>query len=211
MNYKIHNMAQKTKEWDETRTGKVTASVASKMITPTGKPSAQADGYIGMILAEGAGLQQPEFIKPTYWMERGINLEPEARGWFQVETGLIVQQAGFIESLDRPCGFSPDGYTDISIEGTPTLIPVQLKVPKPSTHIRWFLEGGLPKDHKPQCHFEMSIVGAPYMYFMSYNPQLTPILVKVERDEYTTATESALKVFLAKLEAARTVLLGDAK
>lgn len=196
---KIHYMEQRSEEWDAVRAGKITGSVASKLVTPTGKKSTQAKSEIGRIIAESEGWQEPEFIPPSYWMERGVELEPEARNWFQVQTGLRVIECGFMEHDSGLAGFSPDGY--VMEDGI--LIPVELKTPKPSTHIEWFLEDGLPAKHKPQCHFGLAISSAPYMYFESYCPNAEPVIVKVERDEYTETMESAIEDFISELASAR--------
>jgi len=75
----IHDdVEQGTDEWLELRRGKFTASIASKLITPTGRPSKQYKGEIGRIIAESMGWQEPEPFVQTYWMERGTELEAEA-------------------------------------------------------------------------------------------------------------------------------------
>ena len=199
----IHTMDQRTPEWDEVRRGKITASVASKMVTPTGKPSTQAKSFIGQILAEELGLQEPESFVNTEWMDRGVDLEDESRLWFQVETGLKVEQCGFIESDDGLSGFSPDGIIHIET----CSIPLELKCPKPSTHIGYLIDGTLPSTYLAQCHFAMVIAEAPYMYFMSYCPGLKPLIIKLERDDYTLAVEVALEKFIKDLTAAKALIL----
>lgn len=196
---KIHDMEQRSPEWDDVRRGKITASVAAKMITPTGKPSTQAKPFIGQILAEQLGLQEPNDIPQTEWVERGVINEEESSLWFQVETGLRVKHCGFIESDDGLCGVSPDGYVELG-NG---IIPIEFKNPKPSTHIGYLLDGGLPKEYKAQCHFAMVIAEAPYMYFMSYCAGLPALVLMVERDDYTLAVEVALEKFTKDLIAAR--------
>jgi hypothetical protein len=174
----VHYCKQRTPEWDRLRRGCLTASLASKLVTPTGKPSIQYKGEIARIIAERMGLQEPEFIKPTYWMERGINMEKEAMNWFMVETGADVEEVGFVTMDSNPyIGASPDGMIGN--------IPLELKVPKPSTHIRYLLEGGVPKEYIPQVHFQMVVCGAPYAYFSSYCPEVEPLIVKVEWGDYT--------------------------
>jgi exodeoxyribonuclease (lambda-induced) len=163
-------------------------------------------------VAEALDLQPAEFIPPTYWMERGINLEPEARGWFQVETGMPVRKAGFIEHESGLAGISPDGYVDgavdsklaglSSVDQKFVVLPVELKCPKPGTHIQWLMAGGMPKKHLPQCHFQMVITGAPYMYFMSYHPTVEALLIKVERDEYTESLSIMLDAAIMTLREA---------
>ena len=207
---KVHTMKQHLEdgsanpEWMEVRSGKITGSVAKKLVTPTGKPSVQYKQEIGRIIAEAQGWQFPEFINPTYWMERGISMEEEARNWFQVQTGLKVIECGFIEHDSELAGFSPDGYV---MDGD-ILIPVELKCPKPSTHIMWYLEGGLPKEHIGQCHFGLAVTDAPYMYFQSYCPNAAPVLEKVERTEYTDTMKTAIQTFIGELSEAQERIIG---
>jgi hypothetical protein len=200
---RIHTMEQRTPEWDAMRAGKITGSVASKLVTPTGKPSAQAKSEIGRIIAESEGWQPPEFLKPTFWMERGVKMEIEARNWFQIETGLKVTECGFIEHDSGLAGFSPDGY----IMDGDVLIPVEFKCPKPSTHVTYLLEDGIPKTHIGQCHFGLAITDAPYMYFMSYCPNAAPKLLKVERTDYTDLMKAQIESFVEDLADARELVV----
>jgi hypothetical protein len=204
---KIHTMEQRTPEWDAVRKGKITASVAAKMITPTGKPSTQAKPFIGRLIAEQRGLQEPESIPVTEDIQTGIDQEEESRLWLQVELGKKVQQVGFIESDDGDSGFSPDGIISERWEHLrDEVIPVELKNPKPSTHIGYLLDGGLPNTYKAQCHFALVITDAPYMYFMSYCPGLPAMILKVERDDYTDKVKAALKIFKKDLESANQII-----
>lgn len=202
----IHEMDQRTPEWDEVRRGKITASVASKLVTPTGRRSAQATKEVGRIIAEKMGWQEPEFIDPTYWMRRGTELEPEARGWFQVETGIVVSEVGFIEHSSGLAGFSPDGiYYD---DGQ--LIPVEFKCPKPSTHLEWLVNmPAIPAQHLPQCHFALAITGAPYMQFMSYHDEAPCLLHRVERNKMTETMIDALDEFYDELDSAFVKITGE--
>ena len=205
----FHYIDQRTPEWDLLRAGKLTASVAKKIVTPTGKASTQYKAEIARIIAEMKGLQPPEFLKPTYWMERGVNLEPEALAWFEVETDLEVNPVGFVSSDNDLVGASPDGmifdFTDRG--GTDHWIPLELKCPKPSTHIQWFIDGVMPKEHIAQVHFQMALCNAPYAYFCSYNPEVAPLILKVEWSEYTDLMVKGIEQYtvefyksLAKIE-----------
>jgi len=199
----IHNMEQRTPEWDAIRAGKITASVASKLLTPGGKPSTQSKSFIGCLIAEELGLQEPEQHVQTEWMDRGVDNEDESRLWLQVELGMRIDQVGFIESDDQLAGFSPDGIIQTAPE---SVIPCELKNPKPSTHITYLVDGGLPDNYKAQCHFALAITGAPYLWFMSYCPSLRPLLVKVEPDAFTVAMTNAIEQFKADLAAARKII-----
>lgn len=194
-----YDVEQKSAEWYALRAGKLTASQASKLITPTGKLSTQYRSEIGRIIAEGKGWQDPEDEGvETYWMAQGMTVEPEARCWLEVERDIVLEQCGFISSDDKMIGFSPDAYY---LEA-PHLIPVEIKCPKPSTHIKWLLEGGVPTEHRPQVHFGLVVTGAPYSIFMSYNPNVEPLIEVVQRDEFTTALEGYIQTYKADLATA---------
>lgn len=202
---KIHEvLEQGTPEWAEMRRGKFTASIASKLLTPTGKVSTQFKSEMGRIIAETLGLQEPEPFIETFWMARGSELESEARKWFMVETDLDVQQVGFIESDSQLVGCSPDGI----IDDDGVLVPLELKVPKPGTHISWLLMGELPKEHIQQVHFSMAVMGAPHAYFQSYNPDVEPLILRVERDDYTTAMENAIAVYESEFKWSLNKIMG---
>jgi putative phage-type endonuclease len=203
----IHDIEQGTPEWHELRAGKMTASMASKLITATGKISTQYKGEIGRVIAEKLDLQEPETIQQTYWMERGVELEGQARAWLEVLWNQTVHQCGFISSDDGYLGVSPDGYV---MEGD-KLIPVEIKCGMPSTHISWLLSGELPAQHRAQVHFAMVVTGAPYAWFMSYNPDLAPLLIKVEWTEFTEALKQYTEVYKAELAASLFTITGETK
>jgi hypothetical protein len=193
-------MEQGSDEWLDVRRGKFTASIASKLLTQTGKLSTQWHGEVGRIIAEHMGIQEPEPYMSTVWMERGTDLEAEARLWFTVETHLDVEEVGFIEGNSGMMGASPDGLIKLPLGEQ--RIPLELKVPKPSTHIGWLLKGGLPAEHKQQVHFTMVLMDAPYAYFQSYSPDLEPLIVKVERDDYTEQMRAAMEFYCGEFKAA---------
>lgn len=193
---------QGTEEWFSLRAGKITSSVADKLLTPTGKISTQYRNEIGRIIAEMMGLQEPERMLATSWMDRGTRLEDEARKWFTVETGLDVEQIGFVATDDGLAGASPDGLVQSNV-------PLELKVPKPSTHIRWLLEGGLPKEHVQQVHFHLVVCEADHCHFMSYCQDLEPLMIRVEADEYTEKMQKALDSYRDDFRSAYRRILGE--
>jgi hypothetical protein len=201
---KMHFIEQRTPEWDALRKGKLTASCASKIVTPTGKASIQYKGEIARILAEEMGLQEPEFIRPTYWMERGVNLEEEAKNWFQVETDLTVIDVGFIEDESGLIGASPDGLIRVSVmDKRFDYMPLELKCPKPSTHLQWLIDGVVPAEHIAQVHFQIALCGAPYGYFCSYNPNVRPLILRVDRSDYTDLMLKGIDNYKSEFAAAK--------
>jgi putative phage-type endonuclease len=175
---------QYSDEWWDARKGRFTASQANKIITPTGKASSQFNGEVGRLIAEEMGLQDPKDFAGTEWMQRGSELEDEARDWLSFQLGEVVRPCGIFLKGGRFAA-SPDGVM-VAHDGSK---PVEIKVPKPSTHISWLLAGVLPPEHKPQIHMQLAVTGADTAYFMSYNPDIKPLVVVVNRDEYTEALQ----------------------
>ena len=198
----IHDMPQYSEEWWAIRRGLPTASGANKLLTPTGKLSAQSDGYLNELLAERAGFGDPP-IDPTEWMLRGLMLEPEARAWFELETGFMVREVGFITTDDGRAGCSPDGLLADPLAYLP--IGLEIKCPKASTHFSYLRGGILPPYYAPQVHMSLVVTGAASWWFLSYFPGLEPLLLEVKPDSYTKAVAAALDEFTDRLakEAAR--------
>ena len=195
---KIHTeFEQNSGEWEQTRAGKVTASELDALITPLWK-ARTGDGvqtYLTKKLAEKwLGGPLPSF--QALDMEFGHILEAEARPFYTVTTGREVQTVGFIESEDGKCGCSPDGLISLT-HG------LEIKSPRIETHIRYLLDGGLPKDYAAQVHGSMFITGATHWDFMSYRRGLPPLIITIERDaEIQDKIQDAVTDFLVQFDAA---------
>lgn len=155
--------------------------------------SSQADKYMHRLLAERKGYSFAELgdRPPTDAMERGNVLEPEARKEFTRITGVDVEEVGMCidDTLYNVVSCSPDGFVDSRGGGLET------KCPLPQTHIGYLLAGTLPSDYKQQVHGCMAVTGAKYWWFMSYCPGLPPLLIKVQRNQYTENLRGVLKDF----------------
>lgn len=191
----IHEGEQYTQAWEDARIGIPSASQAKRFITASGSKSAQSGKYMGELIAIKHGLQEPEDIPQTEWVSRGTNTEMEARQWFKVVTGLTIQEIMFITNDDGTAGLSPDGGI---FEDNKLVAGLELKVPKPSTHLAWLEEDKLPADHRQQVHMSIGICKVPW-YFMSYCPGVKPLIVKVEKDEYTGKVSKCLEDFIKRI------------
>lgn len=186
---KILNIEQGSPEWLQARLGIPTASCFSKLLTATGKPSTQADGYANTLIAEMLCGQPVESFSSD-WMERGKELEPEARAYYTMQTGLEVPEIGFVLRDDGRVGCSPDGLPSDGL--------VEIKCPAPHTHVSYLLTGEVPKTYFPQVQGQMWITERNWCDFLSYHPLMPPVLVRVERDDK----------YIKKLETEVTKLLG---
>lgn len=189
----VHRVPQYSPEWWAVRKGLPTGSCAEKLLTPTGKPSTQGYAYINELIACKMGFAD-EPMEPTEWMVRGIELEPQARQFYELLTGETVEQVGFITNDDVTAGCSPDGL--IGEKGW------EVKCPKASTHIGYLLGAKLPDFYKPQVHFSMAVTGLKEWVFMSYYPGLDPLIVTVQWDAYTDQMAEAINVFVGHLDTA---------
>ena len=193
---------QGSDEWFEARIGIPTASGFSKIITPkTGKLSATSDAYIAELIAE---MVEPDnSFQGNQWTERGNELEPEARAWYEFQSGQVVHQVGIILLDDRSAGVSPDGL--IGEDGL-----LEIKCPKPSTHVNWLLSNVLPDVHKPQCHAALHLANRDWLDFVSYCPGFRTLLLRVTPDEYTEKVGDALVQFTERLNAAKASIFEEA-
>jgi len=183
-------MEQRSPEWFAARCGIPTASSFNKIITSTGRPSKTAITYMYELLADWLGAEKEQF--QTEWMTRGTAMEPEAIAFYEFETGLDVQPIGFITALDGLVGCSPDGMTEHK--------GLELKCPKASTHVKYLLSGKCPAEYVPQVQGSMWVAEKDEWDFMSYHPDLDPLLITVKRDdEFIDALEVQVKKFIANM------------
>jgi putative phage-type endonuclease len=189
----IHpNMIQQSEEWFRIRKGRITASNADRILTPTGKDSSQWDAYAIELIAECIRPDElPNFIGNRH-TDRGNELEPEARALFSEMMGWEVREVGFVTRADGVVGCSPDGL--IYMGETP-IAGVEIKCPMAKTHVGYIVEGGVPAAYRPQVHFSMAVTGLPW-HFMSYCQGINPHFVFVEPDEYTAKMRDAIDRFL---------------
>ena len=174
-NLKILQADQGTQEWLDARLGCPSASQFCKLVTTAGKPSASADDYISELIAERiTGEREPIYVNE--WMQRGTELEPEARATYEFIHGVDVEEVGFILDDSGEFGCSPDGL--VGEDGG-----VEFKCPAPKNHIAWSRKGVCPSKHYAQVQGCLYITGRKWWDFMSYHPDMKPFIVRVERDE----------------------------
>lgn len=199
---KIHNVEQNSVDWQILRSGKVTASEMDNLVTPLGKVKT-GDGprsYLMKKVAE-AWLGGPLPSLNIWDMDQGHLLEEFARPAFTLETGMEVNQVGFITTDDERCGCSPDGI----IAGKE--IGLEIKAPHIETHIRYLLDGIVPTDYIIQVQSSMFVTGFKKWIFYSYRRKMPPLMIEVEPDKkIQAAIKEAVGLFLTQFDAAITKL-----
>jgi hypothetical protein len=188
---------QGSAQWLADRAGRPTASQFGRVITPkTGKLSTQAHGYMCQLVGERL-LGQAEEIPTTYAMERGTELEPEAREAFQLVTGYTVTEVGLCLTDDERIGASPDGliYSDKLEAG------LELKCPGMRKHMEYLIGDKCPDEYIMQVQGCLFVTGAPRWYFMSYFPGLPPLIIEVLPDaKVQAALADNLPVFCDQID-----------
>lgn len=190
---RVVDVDQRSTEWHRLRAGVATASNFGKLLTSTGKLSSQAESYADQLAAEwlmGTTISQDQ----SAWMQRGIELEQEARDYYQFTKDVDVEEVGFILRDDEFVGCSPDGL--VGDDGL-----VEIKCPAPHTHINYLISGTLPGQYQPQVQGQLYVTGRQWCDFISYHPDLPAMLVRVERDDnYIATLAGALDGLVSKVD-----------
>jgi len=171
---KIYNdLTQGTDEWLKVRLGKFTASSA-QAIACNGK------GLDTLVFEKAEEIITGQF-KQGYKnadMERGNELEPKARNLYELETGNIVNQVGFVE-LSEYVGCSPDGL--VGNDGL-----MEVKSPSFRVYYEFLTTGVINTGYMWQMQMQMLVTDRKWCDYVVYNPVFKnqPILIKrVDRDE----------------------------
>ena len=193
---KTLDLDQGSTEWMMARLGIPTASKFDRLLTPkTRKPSASRDNYRAELVAEHL-MGQPLDWGTSAWMERGTELEDEARRWYEMDRGVDVEQVGLVLRDDGLVGCSPDGL--VGEDGG-----LEIKCPAAVQHVKYLLGiESLADKHTGQVQGAMYLTGRRWWDVLSYNPALPAVQVRVARDEdYIAALEAVLEPFIEQVEA----------
>lgn len=188
------DVEQGSSEWEECRLSIPTASNFHRIVTPSGKLSAQAEGYCCELLAEFFLNQQVSEFAGTFFTERGRVLEPEARKFYAFIRDTTPRLAGFCyKDESKLVGASPDWLLDP--DGG-----AEVKCPDAGQHLMYLAQGVVPKAYMPQVQGQIWVTGRTAWEFMSYYPGLPPLLVRVEPDEkYQAALDKYVPVFIEEM------------
>lgn len=175
----IRDIDQGSQEWLKMRLGVATASNFSKIVTSTGEISKTIEKYAIKLAAEYF-LTEPEETFKSAAMERGNELEPQARQAY-CEEGLVeVDQVTFIKSDCGNFGYSPDGL--VGKDGL-----IEIKCPQDTTHFEYLIDDRLPIEYKAQVQGGLMVSRRKWCDFVSYHPNFQEdkrlFIKRVYRDE----------------------------
>lgn len=169
------DVKQGSDEWFKARVGVISASKFDKIITSTGNQSTQYRAYMNTLIAETMIDKKADSYQSAL-MTRGIELEPEARNYYEFDTDRSVKEIGLVYlNKDKRVSCSPDGL--MSDRG------LEIKCPNETTQIEYLRAGKLPTKYVAQVQGSMLVTGLKKWDFLSYHPELNQLLVTVKADE----------------------------
>lgn len=142
----------------------------------------------------------------SYWMARGMEMEPAARFAYEQRTETETEKVGFaLHPSIEWAGASPDGL--VGADGL-----VEFKVPKPQTHAAYLLADCVPEQYVPQMMWQMACTGRAWNDFVSYCedfPEPLDLFVcRLPRNETNIAIMQAEAIKFLDEVAATTTQLG---
>ncbi len=191
------NEAQMSDEWVRLRCGAFTASRADDLMarTKTG-PSASRGNLLTLLAIERlTGEEVPTYRNAA--MERGIEMEAEARDAYSFLRGVAVDECGYVahETIER-CGCSPDGL--VGSDGL-----VEFKCPSSmQKHLDSLRSGDHAREYRWQLQHQLMVTGRAWVDAVSYDPrfpeglQLAVVRVLPDADAI-----EALRAEIAKADA----------
>lgn len=174
---KLHKVKQQSPEWFELR-----------LKYPLTASHAQAIGNQGKGLEtlcwEKMAEKYSKGVKEVYTnehLERGNELESEARAIYEIETGNSVSEIGFItnESISKVGGVSPDGL--IGDDGL-----IEIKCFADTKHFQMSVKGlTIESRYMWQMQMQLLISERKWVDFVAYNPNFEKAILiqRVEPDK----------------------------
>lgn len=185
-------MEQGSAQWIAARLGLPTASQFSRILTPrTLKPSASAERYLWELLAERI-IGQPANDASTKFMERGKAMEAQAVAFYELQRGVDTRRVGFVTRDDGLVGCSPDRF--VGDDGL-----LEIKCASAAVHVGALL-GGVTDEYRAQVQGQLWITGRQWCDLLYFNPEMPPVLTRMERDpEFIAALSQAVGSFAERL------------
>lgn len=171
------NMEQGSEQWHQVRCGKLTASLLGSIITPKTLKFSSSAKTLALTIAGERIKGSPEDSYTSFDMQRGNELESEAR-WLYNETTQSVREVGFVENNDYGFSFgcSPDGLASDGKGG------IEIKAPKTTGHLNNIINKDIAPQYILQMQGIMLACELDYMDFISYHRGMKLSPIRVNRD-----------------------------
>lgn len=190
---------QRTDEWFAARLGKVTASrVADLMATTKSGYAASRDNLMAQLIVERlTGQKQESYSNAS--MQWGTEQEPFARAAYEIATGTMVDECGFVpHPTINGSGASPDGL--VGHDGL-----VEIKCPNTAGMIEALLTQTVPGKYNIQMQMQMACTSRQWCDYVVFDPRMPAkaqlFIKRVPRDPaFIQKMEAEIIKFLAELD-----------
>lgn len=180
----VFDFDQGSEEWAKARCGIPTASrFADILAKGEGKMRRK---YLYELAGERLTGKPAESFSNGH-MERGKEMEAEARSFYAYVKGVEPQQVGFIRNGQKGC--SPDSL--IGDRGG-----LEIKTKLPHLLIEAILRDDVPPEHKAQCQGFLWVAERDWTDIFCYWPEMPTFIKKAGRDEaYIKTLDDAVAAF----------------
>lgn len=163
---------QGTPEWHALRAGKFTASHGAVIMG--GLDTSGLQGYVKDLAWERIyGKAEGGFKSKA--MDRGHEVEPDARDWFAFERDVSVEQVAFVDhGRIANFGWSPDGLFN-ERRGA-----IEAKCPLHKAWMEVARTGKVPAEYRWQCRLACTVGRLDGIDFVAYHPDAGGIIVPFE-------------------------------
>jgi hypothetical protein len=184
----IFDCEQGTPEWHQCRLGIPTASSFATVMAK-GEGKTRRDYMLKLLGERLTG--EPSVSYSNDHMERGKEMEAEARDTYVFMKEAEVRRVGFIRNGDKGC--SPDSLVG-DVGGC------EIKTKLPHLQLDVLLRDRLPPEHVAQCQGFLWVAEREWIDFVSYWPRLPLFVKRVYRDdEYIKKLAAEVSTFNAEM------------
>lgn len=223
------DIAQGTPEWDAVRAGKWTASNAA--IVMGGLSTSGLINLVKDVAWERVFGTANELRYASRAMDRGHEVEPEAREAFAFERDVQVVECGFVVHAELPhVGWSPDGlhspHRGSVVDVAMSQAGITASDPAPFVHYRRAIEakaplhrafmevlrtGKVPSEYRWQCKWACWVGQLDALDFLAHHPTLGSRVIEVTATQEECDTMAARVHLLEKQVAEWIDILTTAK
>lgn len=194
----MHDLIQGTPEWLAARCGSLGASSIGDALakTKTGWGASRANMKARIITERVTGQPVETFVNAA--MQRGTDLEPQARAMYSFHTGYDVTEVGIIlHPTIKHSHCSPDGL--IGDDGM-----VEIKCCGAARHIELLTDSPPEDRYIKQCNWQMACTGRQWVDLAYFHPDLPQamqlVIHRINRvDSVIAEMEAEVTAFLAEV------------
>lgn len=162
------DIQQGSEEWHAIKWGKIGGTLSKGLFV-------KSDTLLIEILSQR--LEEFDFVESftSDAMDRGNELEPEARKYLNEYTDLEFQEVGWLQSEENELlGISPDGITEDLKDGC------EIKCLGRKKHLEVILSNEIPLDYIHQCvHYFTVNPKLEKLHFIAFRPEAPKHFIKV--------------------------------